>query len=268
MAPILFNLFLSDFPEALNEVNSHAPKLANLQLSNLLYADDAVLLSKTKIGLQRLMDATADYSVKNELVINNKKMKILAVRPGRLLKTAWVLNSERITKSKCHKYLGVTFNNNGRYKTQLEEQRKKGVALSFALSSIHKNLLGPKFTPTLQVAQAKVIPTLTYGSEALKGLDSGHLDKIIAKIFRTVFQLPTNTSSAQIRLELGICNQSLARLMSFLMCCHKLRASKEGSLAQFLWTSLHTNQWRAGYEYWEIGLKILSLKELWDLQVS
>ena len=51
LAPLLFNLYISDLSEVLDEVPPYAPSMGGQCLSNLLYADDLLLLAQMPIGL-------------------------------------------------------------------------------------------------------------------------------------------------------------------------------------------------------------------------
>ena len=48
MSPILFNIFVNDINEIFDVRFGHLVSLGNIKLSNLLYADDLILISKTK----------------------------------------------------------------------------------------------------------------------------------------------------------------------------------------------------------------------------
>ena len=52
LSPYLFNLYLNDINDAFNKPNSEAPALMKRQVGCLLYADDLLILSETKAGLQ------------------------------------------------------------------------------------------------------------------------------------------------------------------------------------------------------------------------
>lgn len=91
--PYLFNLFLADLSLALNEVNVHAPSLGDFHISNLLYANDVILLSEMKVGLQRLITKLFNYSVSNRMTINQKKTKIMVVSNRMQKNDQWYLQA-------------------------------------------------------------------------------------------------------------------------------------------------------------------------------
>ena len=60
-SPLLFILFINDFYENLITRNNDYFTLNNIKLFLLLFADDAVLFSYTKEGLQSLLDSLHSY---------------------------------------------------------------------------------------------------------------------------------------------------------------------------------------------------------------
>jgi hypothetical protein len=54
LSPTLFNIFVNDIPNLFNS-SCEPVKLGNIDLSCLLYADDLVILSESKSGLQNCL---------------------------------------------------------------------------------------------------------------------------------------------------------------------------------------------------------------------
>ncbi len=79
LSPSLFNCYLNNIPKLLDKISAAQPTLANAKVSCLIYADDLVLISKTKSGPQNLISATERYCNKCQLTINVDKTKILIV---------------------------------------------------------------------------------------------------------------------------------------------------------------------------------------------
>ena len=75
MSPILFNLFLNDINEIFDVSFCHPVSLGNIKLSNLLYADDLILISETKTGLQSCLDNLQEYYQKWKLRSTIKRRK-------------------------------------------------------------------------------------------------------------------------------------------------------------------------------------------------
>ena len=76
LSPTLFNIFLNDLFKELRAGNCDPVSLDDSDPFNALaYADDIVLLSTSKEGLQRAIDISQEYCEKWRLSINHKKTK-------------------------------------------------------------------------------------------------------------------------------------------------------------------------------------------------
>ena len=76
MSPNLFKIFLNDFVSYVTDFNEPA-KLNNISINCLLYADDLVLLSSSKEGLQNSINKLSSYCKKWSLKVNLKETKCL-----------------------------------------------------------------------------------------------------------------------------------------------------------------------------------------------
>ena len=75
LSPTLFNIFVNDLLHYVNQSNSDAPYLGNVKVSCLLYADDLVLISKSKEGLQNSLNALDKFTKDWFIEVNPKKTK-------------------------------------------------------------------------------------------------------------------------------------------------------------------------------------------------
>lgn len=92
LAPFLFNISVNTLIQCLHITDVHAPGLAGKKVPILIYADDAVILSQTKIGLKRTMENVVDIELLN---INYLKSKIIHFSRY-FKKTTWEINGNSI----------------------------------------------------------------------------------------------------------------------------------------------------------------------------
>jgi len=113
LSPTLFNFAINDLPDTLMNSFTCPVKLGGKSLHCLLYADDVCLLAYSKESLQQKMDILRKYFIKNKLVLNANKSKVVifANRASALPKFKW--QSSDIESVKMYKHLGVTFYRNG-----------------------------------------------------------------------------------------------------------------------------------------------------------
>ena len=76
ISPVLFNLYVSDFQSYIG-FDTDAPLLDTSFLNCLMYADDLVLISRSELGLQGLVDKLGDYCKRWRMEVNTNKTKII-----------------------------------------------------------------------------------------------------------------------------------------------------------------------------------------------
>ena len=83
LSPVLFILFINDILETLSNENDVTLAIDDFNLFMLLYADDAVLFSKSPETLQNMLNRLQAYSSVWGLKVNTDKTKILIFEKGR-----------------------------------------------------------------------------------------------------------------------------------------------------------------------------------------
>ena len=78
LSPLLFNIYINEITTLFKNTNSDPFILPNgTELSCLLYADDLIILSKSKFGLQKCLDKLHSWSKKWLMEVNLKKTQIM-----------------------------------------------------------------------------------------------------------------------------------------------------------------------------------------------
>ena len=114
---------MNDLFDELEEVNLSLVNLNGQEnISSLMYADDLVIMSTTKEGLQKMLDKLHDYSKKWHLDINHTKSKCVTLSKGnRKEKHNFRINLQILENSTTYKYLGITIHKNGSFKPTLDD---------------------------------------------------------------------------------------------------------------------------------------------------
>ena len=87
LSPLLFNIFVNDLPEILKKGNTDPAHMQGISINSMLWADDIVMFSETKEGLQQCLDNLSNYCKKWKLEINLKKTKsIIFNKSGKNIK--------------------------------------------------------------------------------------------------------------------------------------------------------------------------------------
>lgn len=202
LAPTLFNLFINDLAPHLAAIDSHCPKLNNTPIYLLLYADDMVLLSRTRLGLRRLILATIDYLETNLLQLNFDKSKIL-VFEKRWKPQSWLFNGKPIQQVKTFKYLGLTFH----YRSSWTQQR---ITVTKSAKLLAQSLLrfslvqGNSYIPAaLKVFNAKVISHLFYAIQLWIPAFNYETERIQSVFLYKLFGVAHCVAYATLCLEAG-----------------------------------------------------------------
>ena len=76
LSPMLFNLYIDDIKDIFDE-QCDPISLSDVNINHFLYADDLVLLSQSRTGLQTCLDKVHEFSSGKHLTISIKKSKTL-----------------------------------------------------------------------------------------------------------------------------------------------------------------------------------------------
>ena len=130
-----------------------------------MYADDLVMISTTKEGLQNMPNKLDEYSQKWNIDVNYTKTKCVTFSKGNRKEShRFTINSQIIENSTTYKYLGITIHKNGSFKAHLSELACKANKAIFLMN----RKLNIKFIPkklSLLLFDMLICPILLYGGE-------------------------------------------------------------------------------------------------------
>jgi exonuclease III len=159
----LFNISINKISSIFNEQCTPV-KLHNKHLNCLLYADDVVLLSKTKAGLQNCITLLKRFCNDIGMEINCNKSKIMIFnKAGKLIPTTFSIGNNQLELTKEYKYLGIILTPSGSFSTAKEQLYKKSLKAHFKLCSTLQDLNKPDLG--LHLFNHTITPILTYCSE-------------------------------------------------------------------------------------------------------
>ncbi|KAJ1196426.1 hypothetical protein NDU88_000297 [Pleurodeles waltl] len=237
--------------------------MGGLSLTHLLYADDLVLFTYTKVGLQRSLNILADYIPSNQQKINVSKSKLMCEGCKHTHKSRMALSYVSLEMVSYYKYLRVFLDVQGSFRQQKKYITQKIPALIFSFSLLAKRLQGPSLHPLLTVISSELLPTLTYARVAMHSQDEPLIDKAQLKVFRRVLKLPCSTSPAQLHLEFGLVRQDLAARAEVVKTWYKISHFAD-KLKEALWQALEHDQHSAYHKYLRSSTVKLRLKDLWE----
>ena len=167
LSPFLFNLFINDLTHSINCANIDAPIMNNIQVSCLFYADDLVIVSETKEGLQESLNALDQYTSKWFLEVNPKKTKCLTFSRGRALRVpdTFKLGDRVLDNCDSYCYLGAIFCKSGSMNMASKALHDKALGAMFSLLRNINRHRACKFDILVDIFEKMVLPIALYNSE-------------------------------------------------------------------------------------------------------
>jgi len=164
----LFNIFINDVVNFLE--NRWAPKvsLGTQKLSLLLFADDIALVANKPQDLQTLLNLIEEYLHIKKLRLNTEKSEVVIFKKRKVgddEKYTFKFNNKELFISKRIKYLGFILSENGSLRSHVDEIIKRG---RVAMSAIFRNptIMGIKnLKMHKRIFNTKILPVIEYGAE-------------------------------------------------------------------------------------------------------
>ena len=182
LSPFLFSMYLNDLHEDLKSSDDVGILLDDLLLTVLMFADDMIIFSKTRKGLQTGLNKLDDYCSRWGLTVNINKTKCVAFRNGGKIGQLdrWTFRNELLETVSDFRYLGFVFGSSGKFLKGITDLKNRSLRALFGLRNIlHKY---PDLSPKLQIRlfNTLVHPILSYsceiwGYESAEQLDTVHL---------------------------------------------------------------------------------------------
>ena len=166
MSSEFFKVFLS---QKLNNVAEEAqvPQLNEIQISDLLWVDDLVLLALDGKSLQNLLDTVYYFCITWGLTVNMKKTAVLIFnKSGRLLSESnnYTYGDASVPSDNNYCHLGITLSLSWTLSLTMDELRKKGLRAYFSLKSlVDINELAVR--SMFKLFDALILPVVSYGCQ-------------------------------------------------------------------------------------------------------
>ena len=217
LSPRLFNLFINDIPEIFDE-QCDPVKLGTINLQCLLYADDIVVFSETKNGLQRCMKKIEAYTEKWKMNLNRKKTKIVVFqKQGGMSKVNIQFHGQTLEQVKQYKYLGTIISRNGTFNINSQYLKGKGLRARFLVTKTIG--MGCKANTIIKIFEKMVEPILLYNCEIVQMCmpknitfekfenrmwnSSSAIDNVVYGLLRQVLSLQKKTPNLGMLAEVG-----------------------------------------------------------------
>ena len=145
-----------------NSVESEPPKLVNSNIGSLLFADDLLVISESKEGLQNSINKLSDFCDNWQLTVNVKKTKTMVLQQRNINSNTSFINFKGniIQNVSEYKFLGSLIKSNG-----IEDLAKKAQKVLFSIKSRVASLGNIPIKVSNNLFDKLVQPVLTYNAE-------------------------------------------------------------------------------------------------------
>ena len=222
-----------------DNVNNNNNNNNNTIISNLLYADDIVLLSETEIDLQEMIKTVDIWCKKWRMEINLDKTNILHIRKKSQQRSNFVFKfgQNNVKYCECYKYLGLTINEHLDFKFSTDILAQSGGrAMSSIITKMIKNG-GFPLNVYKNLFESCVCTVTDYAGE-IWGFKSYESNKQVQlKASRAFLGVPKQTPISGILSELNWPEPRSRTQLQMVRHFHRMNKMDDGRLIKkvFLW---------------------------------
>ena len=186
-------------------------------MSCLLFADDIVLLSESKEGLQTCLNRLEAYAEKWDMTVNSKKTKIMVIQnKGKMASVEFKYKGGNLEVVNSYKYLGTMISRTGTFKLNDVYLKNKGLKARYAITrtigmdckvstsiKLFQKMVEPILLYNCEVAQACIPNNWDQGKFKDKMWDDREIDKVLKGFLRQVLGVSKKTTVMGLRAEIG-----------------------------------------------------------------
>jgi hypothetical protein len=252
LSPNMFKYLLADLKEFLDV--EYGITIDEDIMVHLLWADDLVLMSDTKEGLQKHLDGLLSFCSKFQLIVNELKTKVMIF--GKYEESVtFVFNKTPLEITSQYKYLGVIFSpivrqNGNIFKEMNNYVSGKGLRACFATTKKCSDV--GYVTPKVAIGlfDSFVTPILNYASELWSKLEEDcTVERTHLKNLKYVLGVKKSTCSLAVYGELGRFPLHLSQMVKVVKFWARLETMAISNPAKQVYEMLKTFD-RCGFNTW------------------
>ena len=210
LSPTLFNIYIDELTKMLEQSTAPGITLTNTEVKCLLFADDLLLLSPTKEGLQQQLDLLHKFSQTWALTVNLTKTKIMIFQKrSSHQKQQFFLNTTPLEQTKNYTYLGLNISSTGNFNQAVKDLRDKARRAFYAIKRNIK--LDIPIKTWNKILDSVIEPISLYGCEIWGPLANQDLEKwdkhqtetLHTEFCKSILRTQRKTPNNACRAELG-----------------------------------------------------------------
>ena len=165
LSPTLSNIFQNDLHEIFH-TKCDPVTIDSLNVNSMSWADDLVLVSRSRAGLQSCLDELNTYCNKWGLIINAKKTQCMIMARGTTKEEEpLTIGGNKLDYVGTYKYLGIIISRNGNIKNMIHDRVEKAKKAIFAVTRALKTTQNVSARLAISIFDKQIQPILTYGCQ-------------------------------------------------------------------------------------------------------
>lgn len=208
ISPSLFKSYIDDMRQYLGDIAG--VNIGESHTNHLLQADDLILLSETRAGLQKLLNRLHTYCKRWHISLNVTKTKVMIFNDKYSIvhtPESFTYDDENIDITDSYKYLGVIVSSAGkRYAQHFDYLKRKASRAIIAAKIYIKRAVGGQLPTTLylKVFDTQIRPILEYASAIwCPDKPTEELERIHLKYLKNILGVKQSTPTAAVLGETG-----------------------------------------------------------------
>ena len=250
---------MNELPLSFNASNTDPFTLPNgTKLNSLLYADDLVILSKSKTGLDNCLKALECFNAKWLLNVNYRKTKILVFqKSGKKPKhLSFSINSTPIEIVQEYTYLGIRITSSGTFTIAQKVLAEKALNAIFKIRK-HINFAKLPIGVARKIFVTAIQPILTYGCEVWGAYiklnfdtwDKTPIEKTHVRFCKMFLGLNRKASNHATRGEMGSFPLQIVIIGHILTYYYYLNSKDDSSIVKQALNIMHKNSSKIANSY-------------------
>ena len=206
---MFFSIFVSQLGPELNSLGLGIT-LDGVNISALLFADDLVLVGKSRKALDTLMDRTRIFFMRHHLQISDTKSKIMSFDSftgETIFDNSDALPPLVLESVLSFKYLGVHVSSSPYSLFKCYNENVKRKALSYLASVLSMAKTGPDRSEMAYMAWTRIaVPAILYGAEVIPLTQDtiNTIERCQNQVAKFMLQIPQSSSNVSVCIDAGL----------------------------------------------------------------
>ena len=245
LSPFLFTMYLNDINNYMKSDPDVGMSIYQFFIILLLFADDMVLFSDNRVGLQKGLDRLHSYCIDWGLQVNIDKTKCMVFKHGGKtnILDKWFYNGNAIETVSTFRYLGFVFSSSGRFKKGIENLSLQGHRAMFSMAASIDNftIMHPKMK--ISFFDSLVKSVICYGCEIWGFSEAKKLDTLHLKFLKQTLRVRKSTPNCYIYKECDVLPLYVTRLLRIIKFWLKIISMDNSNPVKIIYnTTLELNR--------------------------